>query len=193
MIIVAESERIGLLIAHLLDYAQIERGTRRYLRRPQRAADVAREAVTTFARLREGEGQEVALEIVGGAEDAEVLLDREVTVQALLNLLSNAVKYGGDRHAVEVRVAPRADGRVALAVTDRGPGIPRAEHGRVFREFYRAQAAYGAGVEGTGLGLALVKRHVEAQGGRVELDSEPGHGATFSLVFDRAAPAGARA
>ena len=190
-IIVKESERLGLLIANLLDYAQIERGTRRYLRRPERAADVAREAVTTFARLREGEGQAVSLEVARGAEDAQVAIDREVTVQALLNLLSNAAKYGGDEHhAIEVSVAARDGGAIELAVRDRGPGIPKAEHERIFREFYRAPTAYSAGVEGTGLGLALVKRHVEAQGGAVELDSEPGRGATFSLLFP-ASPADA--
>jgi signal transduction histidine kinase len=179
-IIVKESERLGLLIANLLDYAQIERGTRRYNRKLEPAGQLVREAVTTFARLREGEGQAVEL---SSADEAAILVDREVTVQALLNLLSNAAKYGGNRQPVEVSVARRADGRVAMAVRDRGPGIPRAEHERIFREFYRAPAAYTAGVEGTGLGLALVKRHVEAQGGAIELDSEPGRGATFTLVF----------
>jgi two-component system, OmpR family, phosphate regulon sensor histidine kinase PhoR len=185
-IIVKESERLGLLIANLLDYAQIERGTRRYLRQRELAGDVAGEAVATFGRLREGEGQAVALEVAPEAEGAHLLVDREVTVQALLNLLSNAVKYGGDHHAVEVAVGRHRDGRVALAVRDRGPGIPKTEQERVFREFYRSPTAYSAGVEGTGLGLALVKRHVEAQGGAVELDSEPGSGATFTLLFPEA-------
>ncbi len=187
-IIVKESERLGLLIANLLDYAQIERGTRRYLRRRELASDVARESVATFARLREGEGQAVSVDVTPAAEGAHVLVDREVVVQALLNLLSNAVKYGGDRHAVEVAVGRHGDGRVALAVRDRGPGIPKSEQERIFREFYRAPTAYTAGVEGTGLGLALVKRHVEAQGGAVELDSEPGSGATFTLLLPEAAP-----
>ncbi len=187
-IIVKESERLGLLIANLLDYAQIERGTRRYNRKLEPAGQLAQEAVTTFARLREGEGQAVEL---SASDPAPILVDREVTVQALLNLLSNAAKYGGNRQPVEVAVARRADGRVAMSVRDRGPGIPRAEQERIFREFYRAPAAYTAGVEGTGLGLALVKRHVEAQGGAIELDSEPGRGATFTLVFPDASDAAA--
>ncbi|HLU68546.1 MAG TPA: HAMP domain-containing sensor histidine kinase [Kofleriaceae bacterium] len=187
-IIVKESERLGLLIANLLDYAQIERGTRRYDRQEQRAAAIAREAVTTFARLREGEGQEVELAVPEAAEQATVLVDREVTVQALLNLLSNATKYGGSGQPVEVGLARRAGGQVALWVRDRGPGIPASEQERIFREFYRSPAAYSAGVEGTGLGLALVKRHVEAQGGAIELDSAPGRGATFTLLFPEAPP-----
>ncbi|HUS68588.1 MAG TPA: HAMP domain-containing sensor histidine kinase [Kofleriaceae bacterium] len=183
-IIVKESERLGLLIANLLDYAQIERGTRRYNLARQPAGAMVREAVATFARLREGEGQTVSVDIEPALDDADagaVVIDKEVLVQALLNLLSNAVKYSGK--PVAVTAARRADGRVAIAVRDHGPGIPRTEHERVFREFYRAPAAYTAGVEGTGLGLALVKRHVEAQGGAVELDSEPGQGATFTLVL----------
>jgi signal transduction histidine kinase len=188
-IIVKESERLGLLIANLLDYAQIERGTRRYNRTLEPAGQLAEEAVTTFARLREGEGQ--AVELVSG-DAPPILVDREVTVQALLNLLSNAAKYGGNNgQPVEVSVARRADGQVAMSVRDSGPGIPRSEQERIFREFYRAPAAYTAGVEGTGLGLALVKRHVEAQGGAIELDSEPGRGATFTLVFPDASPASA--
>jgi signal transduction histidine kinase len=70
-------------------------------------------------------------------------------------------------------------------VRDRGPGIPRSEQSRIFREFYRTSGAYTSGVEGTGLGLALVKRHVEAQGGEVELESTVDVGSTFSLVFGR--------
>jgi signal transduction histidine kinase len=194
-IIVKESERLGLLIANLLDYAQIERGTRRYTRKVEPVGSLAREAVTTFARLREGEGHAVALDIATADDAVGVLVDREVTVQALLNLLSNAVKYGraagagvdaGADAAVALSVGTRADGRVAMAVRDSGPGIPRAEQERVFREFYRAPAAYSAGVEGTGLGLALVKRHVEAQGGAIELESEPGQGATFTILFPQA-------
>jgi two-component system phosphate regulon sensor histidine kinase PhoR len=181
-IIVKESERLGLLIANLLDYAQIERGTRRYNRKLEPAGQLAQEAVTTFARLREGEGQTVSVEIEPALDEHDIVVDKEVLVQALLNLMSNAVKYGGGK-PVAVTAARRADGRVAIAVRDRGPGIPRTEHERVFREFYRSPAAYTAGVEGTGLGLALVKRHVEAQGGAVELDSEPGEGATFTLVL----------
>src|SRR5262249_36845581 len=83
-IIVAESERLGLLIANLLDYAQIERGTRRYSRKREGAAALTREAVATFGRLREGEGQAVGVVVGPEAEASAVLVDREVMVQALL-------------------------------------------------------------------------------------------------------------
>ncbi len=185
-IIVKESERLGLLIANLLDYSQIERGTRRYTRETERLSELAQEAVTTFQRFREDEPLDLQLHIADEASEAFALVDREVVVQALLNLLANAAKYGGSDQPIEVRVELKDHDRGAIAVRDHGPGIPPGEQSRIFREFYRAPAAYSSGVEGTGLGLALVKRHVEAQGGQVELESKLKAGSTFTLVFPRA-------
>jgi signal transduction histidine kinase len=182
-IIVRESERLGLLIANVLDYSQIERGTRRYTLEEESAADVAREAVETFQRLREGETTEVVFEVDAAAAAARVNVDSAVVVQSLLNLLANAAKYGGNGAPIETRVRRADDGCVSISVRDHGPGIPRSEQAAVFREFYRTAEAYSSGVEGTGLGLALVKRHVEALGGRVDLDSVVGRGATFSIVL----------
>jgi signal transduction histidine kinase len=181
-IIVSESERLGLLIANVLDYSQIERGTRRYTFEEDSVSEVAGEAVETFRRLREGEQSDVVFEVDPEAADARVKVDRAVVVQSLLNLLANAAKYGGKDHPIDIRVC-REDGDVRISVRDRGPGIPSKEHAAIFREFYRAPEAYSLGVEGTGLGLALVKRHVEALGGRVVLDSAVGRGATFSIVL----------
>lgn len=183
-IIVKESERLGLLIANLLDYSQIERGTRQYSEHRENAVAIAKEAEETFARLREGEGHPLRMEIDPAAEKCVVNVDRDVIVQCLLNLLSNAAKYGGDS-GIDLRVQARNDGEVVeFSVSDQGPGIPSSEQERVFREFYRAPEAVSSAIEGTGLGLALVKRHVEAQGGEIRLASELGKGATFSIRID---------
>jgi signal transduction histidine kinase len=180
-IIVKESQRLGLLIANLLDYAQIERGTRRYAQGEERVAAIAGEAVDTFLRLQDPErGNEVRLTVSSEAAMATAVADREVLVGAVLNLLSNAAKYGGAGRAIEVDVARRG-AEVLVTVTDHGPGIPRDEQARIFREFYRAPGAYSSGAPGTGLGLALVKRHVEAQGGTVAVSSEEGGGASFII------------
>ncbi len=180
-IIVKESERLGLLIANLLDYSQIERGSRTYKQEKQRVGDIAREAAQTFARFREGEGQELTQTIDENAAERFVQADRNVLVQCVLNLLSNAAKYGEDG-PIELRVQRDADaGVVALSVRDHGPGISSSEQEKIFREFYRAPAAVKSAIEGTGLGLALVKRHVEAQGGEVRVHSVLGEGATFTI------------
>jgi two-component system phosphate regulon sensor histidine kinase PhoR len=178
-VIVQESQRLGLLIANLLDYAQIEKGTRRYAPTRESAAGLARHAVTTFESLRAPEAPRNAI-AVDVSSDAMVMVDRDVVVGALLNLLANAAKYGGVDKPIEVRV----DGE-AISVTDHGPGIPAHEQPRIFREFYRAPEAYRSGVEGTGLGLALVKQHIEALGGTVEVASSVGEGATFTIRLPR--------
>jgi signal transduction histidine kinase len=185
-VIVQESQRLGLLIANLLDYAQIEKGTRRYTPSRQDIGPLARHAVTTFESLRHPEGVRNSIEVTvsSGAAHAEVEVDRDVVVQALLNLLANAAKYGGTERPIEVGVG--ADATSAwIAVRDHGPGIPPSEQARIFREFYRAPEAYRSNVEGTGLGLALVKRHVEALGGTVEVASVVGEGATFTIRLPR--------
>jgi two-component system, OmpR family, phosphate regulon sensor histidine kinase PhoR len=189
-VIVQESQRLGLLIANLLDYAQIEKGTRRYTPSRQEFAALARHAVTVYETLRDPEAgrNQVVVEVSPQAVLAEVETDREVIVQAVLNLISNAAKYGGADN--EIRVLVDADPHwVSIAVRDKGPGIPAHEQPRIFREFYRSPEAYRSGVEGTGLGLALVKQHVEALGGEVGLESQVGKGSTFTIRLPRIEPA----
>lgn len=189
-VIVQESQRLGLLIANLLDYAQIEKGTRRYTPSRQGLAGLARHAVTTFETLRDPDAERNSIEVDVSPEAmrAEVEVDRDVVVQAVLNLLANAAKYGGVDGKIEVAAGADVHGGW-ISVRDHGPGIPPAEQARIFREFYRSPEAYRSGVEGTGLGLALVKRHIEALGGTVEVSSEVGHGAKFTIRLPRIAEA----
>ncbi|MGE5181143.1 MAG: ATP-binding protein [Acidobacteriota bacterium] len=188
-VIIQESQRLGHLIANLLDYAQIERGTRRYTPSRERIGPLAKHAVTTFDSLQgpeTGARNRISVDVSPEAMAAEALVDRDVVVQAVLNLLANAAKYGGSEQPIEVGCG--ADELAAwISVRDHGPGIPPHEQARIFREFYRAPEAYRSGVEGTGLGLALVKRHVEALGGTVEVASAVGEGATFTIRLPRVA------
>jgi len=185
-VIVQESQRLGLLIANLLDYAQIERGTRRYTPTRQSIVQLAQHAIGTFELLGDPERtarNPVVVTVSPEAMHADVDVDRDVVVQAVLNLVSNAVKYGGEE---SIEVLAGADTTSAwISVRDRGPGIPATEQARIFKEFYRAPDAYRSNIEGTGLGLALVKRHVEALGGTVEVESEVGAGATFTIKLPR--------
>jgi len=149
-----------------------------------------RGAVTTFETLRSAaeaaQRNAVEVDVSSSAMSAEVLVDKDVVVQALLNLLANAAKYGGGDRAIQVH-AEADDLAASISVRDHGPGIPPHEQARIFREFYRAPEAYRSGVEGTGLGLALVKRHIEALGGTVSVDSAVGEGATFTIRLPRVA------
>lgn len=99
--------------------------------------------------------------------------------RALANLLSNAVKFSPDGGEIDVR-ATRDNGEVVLAVRDHGPGIAPSDQDRIFDEFQQGVPA-GLASPGAGLGLAIARTFAELHQGRVEVDSEPGHGSTFRL------------
>lgn len=116
-----------------------------------------------------------------------VRADPEALSRALQNLLSNAVKFGGLRPSVSVRLqSAGTDGEVRIMVHDRGPGIAAEDLPRIFEPFFRSAAARAAKLPGTGLGLALVRRIVAAHDGRVEVESYPGRGTTFTVRLPRA-------
>jgi two-component system, NtrC family, sensor kinase len=101
--------------------------------------------------------------------------------QVVFNLLSNAVKFTPPGGRVEISTS-RRNGEVLVAVADTGPGIAAEDQERIFEEFQQAQAGNGERPEGTGLGLALSRRLVELQGGRIWVESEPGKGSTFTFT-----------
>jgi signal transduction histidine kinase len=77
----------------------------------------------------------------------------------------------------------RVHGRIELSVADNGEGIPREDQPRIFERFYRVEKGRARASGGTGLGLAIVRHVAEAHGGRVELESAPGRGATFRIML----------
>jgi signal transduction histidine kinase len=116
--------------------------------------------------------------------------DQSQLTQAFANLIANAVKYRGDERP-EVRAdARRIDGEWEIAVQDNGIGIDPRDHALIFEMFRRLHTEDE--VEGTGVGLALVKRIVERSGGDVEVESEPGRGARFVLRMPDASTLGDR-
>ncbi len=106
--------------------------------------------------------------------------DREALGRALWNLLDNAVKYSPANRTVRLDLS-HADSDVAIAVRDRGLGMPESEQEEIFRKFYRGSAAEATGIKGTGIGLALVGHIVRAHNGEIVVESSPGQGSTFVI------------
>lgn len=106
--------------------------------------------------------------------------------RVVMNLVSNAIKYSPDGGRIRVGVQPTPDS-VVLTVADQGIGIGEEDRGRIFSEFFRSSNPRARAEPGTGLGLAIVRRIVERHGGRVDLESTLGAGATFRVRLPRAA------
>lgn len=109
--------------------------------------------------------------------------------QALEVLLENAARYSPPAAPVVLRVDATAAGEAALRVIDRGDGIPPEEHQRIFDRFYRGASRLEGSQRGAGMGLAICRRIVEQEGGRITLESAPGQGSTFSIIMPPAASA----
>jgi signal transduction histidine kinase len=173
-----ESRRLTQLINNILDFSRIEAGRREYRMVPSDIGAVVRDVVESYRFAIEKLG--FSLELSLGDELPPLELDPEAISQAVINLLNNAIKYSSEEKSIKVSVRRELD-RVLLAVSDRGIGIPRSEHRRIFEKFYRVETSLVHTTKGSGLGLALVQHITEAHGGRVELASAPGEGSTFTL------------
>ncbi|MEA2163368.1 MAG: two-component system, OmpR family, phosphate regulon sensor histidine kinase PhoR [Thermoanaerobaculia bacterium] len=122
------------------------------------------------------------LHFVITGEGAHVHGDAMRIQQAFSNLLDNAIKYGGEGTSIDLEVTSRA-GSGVVRITDHGEGIPAEERDRIFRRFYRIDKSRSQQIAGTGLGLAITKHLILQHRGNIEVESEPGRGATFVVTL----------
>ena len=177
-VITREGERLTRLIDNVLDFSRIEGGRQTYEMTPTPVEPLVRGTLEAFAYPLAQQGFKVEVSVA--PEVPDVTLDADAVGQALANLIDNAIKYSADERllAVDVRVA---DGRLVIAVTDRGLGIAPEEQARIFEKFYRVGRSDTQGRRGSGVGLALVRHIAEAHGGDVTVESAPGRGSRFAL------------
>ena len=173
-VVAGESERLTRLVDNLLDLSRVQSGQLEP-RTDWTSAEELIEAATAEADP-EG-GFEITVE-----EDLPLFrADSAQIERALANLVENAARFAGDEPVTVA--ARRMGGDVAIRVTDRGPGVPRAELERIFDPFHA-----GENESGTGLGLAIARGFVEANGGSLRVQSLPGQGSTFTIRLPSSAP-----
>lgn len=178
-----ETRRLHGLVENLLDFGRIEAGRRVYQMEDTDAVSSVTRIVEEFRESGTTNGHR--LDLAAAAGPLTIRADREALALALRNLLDNAVKYSPASSTVTVSVRSK-DGLVGISVADRGAGIPQQEQRQVFRRFVRGSSARALNVKGTGIGLAMVDRIVKAHGGRVDVESEPGVGSTFTIALPMA-------
>ncbi|HSC92529.1 MAG TPA: GAF domain-containing protein [Gaiellaceae bacterium] len=187
--IASESERLTSIVDALLSVARLDAGDLQIALAPTDVAAAVAETVAGQEQSAAGNGHRFVVELPD--EPLAAHADPDKLRQVLANLLDNAVKYSPAGGTVTV-AARRHDDRVEISVADRGIGIPEGEQERIFRKFYRADAAaLRAGGGGTGLGLFIVRGLVRAMGGRIWVSSREGEGSSFTFELP-AAPAAVR-
>lgn len=174
-VIADETTRLSALVGDVLDTSRIEAGTFGYVFSDVDLAEVLRDSVAAA---------EIGQDEVSVAADLPSSLphvrgDAERLRQLVDNLISNAVKYSDSGGEVHVE-AQADDGHVIVRVRDSGPGIPADHQQQIFEKFGRAA---GSAKPGTGLGLFLSRSFAEAHGGKLDVESRPGEGSTFTLIL----------
>jgi len=182
-LILKSAKHLLQLINDILDLAKVESG--KIDLKPE-WVDLS-SLVDDVTSIAGGVARQRHIEITTGI-DPEVrraYLDPTRLKQVLYNYLSNAIKFSPEHGRVEIRVRPDDDERFCIEVKDRGVGIKPEDVNRLFVEFQQLDASTTKSYPGTGLGLALTKRIVEAQGGSVAVETAPGVGSTFSAILPR--------
>ena len=168
------------MINDLLDITTIESGRLDLSLECVDLAELIERNVTLNGVLAQRKQIELAFEAVDPLP--ELLLDRAKIEQVLNNLISNAIKYSHTDTHVHIRLA-REGTAAQISVADQGQGIPASELGKLFQYFGRTSVQSTGGERSTGLGLAIARKIVEGHGGRIWVESEPGHGSTFYFTL----------
>ena len=180
----SEGRRLTDMVEQILGYAGIQKG-RLPAPQPVEVESIVDSALKACRQLIEGGHCTVERDVELGLP--QISGDAASLSHCVQNLITNAVKYGGDW--LRISVAASGDKWIRITVEDHGPGIEAKELRHIFEPFYRGRKAVDDQIHGTGLGLSLVKRIIEAHSGKVSVESVIGKGTRFTLEL----PAIARA
>ncbi len=171
--IAEETERLSRLVGDVLDLAKLDARRFTLLQEEVDMEHLVERAYTTFHEEARRRGIDYRNEL---SATPVLITDGDRVLQIITNLLSNAFRWTPDGGRIELGLT-QENGAVAVSVADTGPGITAEERERIFRPFWSRDG------RGTGLGLAIANELAQALGGRIELETEVGHGSTFELVL----------
>lgn len=179
-----EGRRLAEMVERVLDFAGTYSGHRKWRLEDVDVEPILAECVALLEPLARERGLGVESAMRGSVP--RVRAERSALRRAVANLLQNAILHGGDGGFVGLSAewsGPQGQRKVRIKVEDRGPGIPASEFPHLFEPFFRGAQAVSTQVRGSGLGLSLVKRIVDAHGGVVEVTTSPGQGSAFTIVL----------
>jgi signal transduction histidine kinase len=164
------------MVNELLDFSQTETGNIKLKISKVRPEDIADLSVTAIMMLLSEKKIQINLNLADNLPDVKA--DLEKTVWVLVNLITNAIRYTPESGYIDLS-AENENEFIKFSVHDQGPGISKEDQDKIFKRFVQV----GNKNKGTGLGLAISKEFVQAQGGKIIVESEPGKGSTFSFFL----------
>jgi two-component system, OmpR family, phosphate regulon sensor histidine kinase PhoR len=178
--ILQETERLTHLINNILNFSRMEAGKKQYHFEQIVLNDVVADIMKTYTSHLEQEGFAVVVQLAKNIRSTSA--DREAVAEAFINILNNAAKYSIVDKYIRVKTE-QTESMCCVEVEDHGIGIEKHHHKKIFETFYRVSTGLTNNIKGSGLGLSLVSHIMDAHGGMIELESKPGKGSTFRLLF----------
>jgi two-component system phosphate regulon sensor histidine kinase PhoR len=182
-IISQHTDRMNKIISDLLQLSQIESKEFELKMEPFSLKELVEEVVYSLKRSADQKSQSIEINLHSEAQ--KVLGDKYRINQALTNFLDNAIKYTPEKGKIKIESRDKGE-RIEIAVIDNGMGIPPNDLPRIFERFYTVDKGRSRELGGTGLGLSIVKHIIEAHGGTVNVQSQPGKGSEFSFTLKKA-------
>ncbi len=181
--VLTSAKHLMELINDILDLSKVETGKLEFHPAPVKLSKIVAEVRDIVRAI--AARKQIAIKLDLDAQVDDLVIDSGKLKQVLYNYLSNAVKFTADRGTIVVRADAEAGNRFRIEVEDNGIGIQAEDMGRLFVEFQQLDSSSAKKYPGTGLGLALTKKIVEAQGGEVGARSVPARGSVFFAVLPR--------
>jgi two-component system sensor histidine kinase GlrK len=177
------AERLGALVANLLDVSRLEAGTMEYEMSRQDVVALVRDVADELSL--KAQERRLRIDVTFDEPRIPIVADHDRLIQVITNLIDNALKFSPPNGAVQVALNTRAKGAgsiVTLSVADHGPGVPESRKKDIFLKFHQAHGGgKRAAGQGVGLGLAISKTIVDAHSGRIWVEDNPGGGSVFRV------------
>ncbi|MBK7312120.1 MAG: HAMP domain-containing histidine kinase [Sphingobacteriaceae bacterium] len=182
-IVLEENEKLRLKVEQMLSMTALERGEVPLQKTEIDLHQLIRDSIKSIHI--QIENKQGVLELKLQAEKFVIMGDETHLTNALCNLIDNAVKYSTGKPELLIETY-NVDEHIIILISDKGVGIPKAYHEKVFEKFFRVPSGNVHNIKGFGLGLAYVKKIIELHEGTIELESEKGEGTTFTLTLPHA-------
>lgn len=178
-IISKETQRLSGIVNKILNFSQTEANKKHFHLESLHIDTEVNGILSTYQFHLKNKGFEYTYSPAG---DVWIYADREALIEIIINLIDNAIKYSDEHKRIEITTG--VEGTYGyIALRDYGVGISKKEQKHIFDKFYRVSSGNLAKSRGTGLGLSLVKQLIEAQAGKITVQSEPGKGSRFKVYF----------